>query len=381
MFDDRQIAEPTVRTRTHSKPLHSGIVVPSERWGVAANRRQHRLTGIAASIAPGGGFATSKHQLSHMAPSSSALLLLTCLAAAAAALYLAAPASPTPGLASGSRVLVTGASSGIGEELVYALARRNASLVVTARRRLLLEKVARRARELGAVEVHAVTADFATVGEGGAVVAAAVARLGGLDAVFLNHALISTRDWVEGGEASYLRTMMQICFSSFVELTTAALPHLRASDAGGRIIVSSSAAGETPVGGQAAYAAAKHACVGFFSSLRHDLALHRTNVSVTIAVIGRIDTGGSALGLNGTMKYVPTTGVEGVVQAMVGGAAARLDEVRYPWFQITMNFWFAKLLPKVHAALVILCGQSDPCTNVPEVLLPLSCFSQIRALL
>jgi short-subunit dehydrogenase len=317
-----------------------------------------------------------------MAPSSSALLLLTCLAVAAAALYLAAPASPTAGLASGSRVLVTGASSGIGEELVYALARRNASLVVTARRRLLLEKVARRARELGAAEVHAVTADFATVGEGGAVVAAAVARMGGgLDAVFLNHALISTRDWVDGGEASYLRTMMQICFSSFVELATAALPHLRASDAGGRIVVSSSAAGETPVGGQAAYAAAKHACVGFFSSLRHDLALHRTNVSVTIAVIGRIDTGGSALGLNGTMKYVPTTGVEGVVEAMVGGAAARLEEVRYPWFQITMNFWFAKLLPKVHAALVILCGQSDPCTNVPEALLPLSCFSQIRALL
>jgi short-subunit dehydrogenase len=59
------------------------------------------------------------------------------------------------------RALITGASSGLGEQFAYQLAQQRYDLVIIARRAERLNAVAARARELGAAEVEAIVADLA----------------------------------------------------------------------------------------------------------------------------------------------------------------------------------------------------------------------------
>jgi short-subunit dehydrogenase len=66
------------------------------------------------------------------------------------------------------------------------------------------------------------------------------------------------------------------------------MPWLEASR--GRLVVVSSAAGKLGLPRVAPYAATKHALHGFFDSLRHELREKASNVTVTMAVLGSIDT-------------------------------------------------------------------------------------------
>jgi short-subunit dehydrogenase len=75
-----------------------------------------------------------------------------------------------------------------------------------------------------------------------------------------------------------VREVMELNYFSVVWLTLAALPHLKA--ARGRIVPVASVAGLTGVPSRSAYCASKHAVVGFFDSLRIELA--GTGVTVTV---------------------------------------------------------------------------------------------------
>uniref|UniRef100_M1AQJ5 Short-chain dehydrogenase n=1 Tax=Solanum tuberosum TaxID=4113 RepID=M1AQJ5_SOLTU len=63
----------------------------------------------------------------------------------------------------GKVVLITGASSGIGEELAYEYARRGCSLAIVARREKKLWKVAEKAKSLGCLDVISIRADVSNV--------------------------------------------------------------------------------------------------------------------------------------------------------------------------------------------------------------------------
>ncbi|KAL2515057.1 11-beta-hydroxysteroid dehydrogenase 1A [Forsythia ovata] len=63
----------------------------------------------------------------------------------------------------GKVVLITGASSGIGEHLAYEYAKRGACLVLAARRERSLQEVAERARDLGSPDVLVVRTDVSRV--------------------------------------------------------------------------------------------------------------------------------------------------------------------------------------------------------------------------
>merc|ERR1711871_1176095 len=94
-------------------------------------------------------------------------------------------------MGAGKRVLICGASMGIGEELVYQHAKRGASLVIVARSRDKLEAVADRARSLApaSTAVHVLTADLSDEASADLVVQHTVEKLGGIDTLILNHIL------------------------------------------------------------------------------------------------------------------------------------------------------------------------------------------------
>src|SRR3954467_1714085 len=89
----------------------------------------------------------------------------------------------------GQRVLITGASRGVGLAATEAFAREGAALALLARPSPALDDAVARARALGA-HAHATPADLARPEEGEAAVAAAHDRLGGLDVLVLNAATV-----------------------------------------------------------------------------------------------------------------------------------------------------------------------------------------------
>ena len=177
----------------------------------------------------------------------------------------------------GSRILLTGASEGIGRALALQLARRGARLVLAARDAARLESIAAECRAAGA-EAHAMPTDVSDPRACASLVDAAGAALGGLD-VLVNNA--GTTMWARFDAISDLgifERLMRVNYLAAVWLTHAALPQLKASR--GLVVGVASIAGLTGVPERSGYAASKHALVGFLESLR--IELEPEGVGVTL---------------------------------------------------------------------------------------------------
>ncbi|PVD36218.1 hypothetical protein C0Q70_03194 [Pomacea canaliculata] len=192
----------------------------------------------------------------------------------------------------GKRVLVTGASTGIGEQIAYLYARFGASVVVTARRQQQLQQVVARCRELGdpTAIFGYVVADMANLSSTEHVIQDAVQQLGGLDILVLNHIIPhNLGPWTSSAQnLTLLQRLLVVNLQSYVHLTSHALPHLTESN--GSIIVMSSLAGKVGIPFVAAYSSTKFALNGFFASLRNELIISDTPVSITLCTIGLVGT-------------------------------------------------------------------------------------------
>jgi short-subunit dehydrogenase len=174
-------------------------------------------------------------------------------------------------------VVVTGASEGIGRALCLALAPECPKLVLAARSAERLASLAEECRAAGA-DTLVVAGDLTSEAQCRALVAATVERFGRLDTLVANAGRTMWARADEIRDPGIFREVMELNFFSVVWLTLAALPHLKA--ARGRIVPVASLAGLTGVPSRSAYCASKHAIVGFFDSLRIELA--GSGVTVTI---------------------------------------------------------------------------------------------------
>lgn len=181
--------------------------------------------------------------------------------------------------------LVTGASSGIGEATAVDLARRGATVVVTARRAAELEATADQCRQ-HAKGSFAVTADLGVAGEPERVVAAAIAEHGRVDIV-VNNAGITLHRSAISTSAEDVERIMQINFLSAVRTTMAALPGMLERRRGSIVNVTS-VAGHLPNPSESAYGASKAA----LSLWSHGLGVDLDGTGVHVGEIspGPIDT-------------------------------------------------------------------------------------------
>ncbi|GAB6026585.1 hypothetical protein CHUAL_012998 [Chamberlinius hualienensis] len=234
----------------------------------------------------------------------------------------------------GKRVLVTGASSGIGKQIAFKYAALGAKLIITARRKELLDEVEKKCKELGAEFVRAIPADMAKPADRKTVVDETKKQLGGLDIIILNHALIHV-EWLTNTpeDVKITEKSMNVNFHSFVDITNQLLDELQKSN--GYIGIVSSVAGKLGSVRLAAYAASKHALQGFFSSLRQELRAKNSGVSVTLVVYGPVATEQamemsekSGKDVSSMMKYIGSS--EDAADALVQGVAARNYEVYFP---------------------------------------------------
>ncbi len=168
----------------------------------------------------------------------------------------------------GQRVLVTGASSGIGAAIARDLAACGATVGICARRTDLLESVLEDCRRTSPAS-RAWTIDLSELDGLDAFVHRVEAELGGID-VLVNNAGVSHAAEAVRTPRSALEEQLGINYLSPVQLTLAALPAMEARGAGHVVVISSMAA-RTSTPGEAAYAAAKSALTGYFEALAGEL--------------------------------------------------------------------------------------------------------------
>ncbi len=182
-------------------------------------------------------------------------------------------------------IVITGASDGIGAELARQLARDRPMLVLAARRRDALQAVAAQCEAAGATTL-VVPTDVAVEADCRALIAAAVDKFGGIDALVNNAGVSMHANFDEIADTAVYENLMRINLMGSVWPTHAALPHLKASR--GLIVAVASLAGLVGVPGRTTYCATKFAQIGFFEALRTEL--QPQGVDVTIVYPGVVAT-------------------------------------------------------------------------------------------
>ena len=177
----------------------------------------------------------------------------------------------------GQRIVLTGASEGIGRSLALALAARRARLVLAARDASRLESLARECRAAGG-EAVAVPTDVANAQDCEWLVGESMKALGGIDIVIHNAGITMWSRFDAVADLEIFERVMEVNYLAPVRLTALTLPHLKTSK--GLIVAVASLAGLTGVPERSGYAASKHAMIGFFDSLRIELADSGVDVSI-----------------------------------------------------------------------------------------------------
>ncbi len=168
----------------------------------------------------------------------------------------------------GKVVVITGASSGLGEAAARLLSREGARLVLGARRRDRLDALAAELTEAGG-EVLVQTTDVTAADQVQALVDGAVTRFGRID-VMLNNAGLMPNSPLDRRKLADWDRMIDVNIKGVLYGIAAALPHFQAQRSGHFINVSS-VAGHKVRPGSAVYSATKHAVRVISEGLRQEM--------------------------------------------------------------------------------------------------------------
>ena len=264
-------------------------------------------------------------------------------------------ALPAPG--NDRAAIVTGASSGIGEEFAQILSRRGYQIVLVARSADRLEQLAER---LGP-QAHPLPADLSDRAAR-AELPDRVAALGLTPDILVNNAGLSTLGLVAKSVPEQELNLVEVDVAAVVDLCSRFLPGM-VDRRRGAILNVSSIAGFGPLPGQAAYGAAKAFVLSYTHSLRGELK--GTGVTVTALCPGPVDTGfGEAAGFTkeeaeNSLPRVMWIPADQVAQAGVDGLAAgkavvvpgRVNRIASAFFRIAPPESLLPLLTRNHPAM------------------------------
>jgi short-subunit dehydrogenase len=183
-------------------------------------------------------------------------------------------------------VVITGASSGIGQELAYRLAEQGARLALAARGVDRLEAAQAECLKRGAREAIAIPTDVAEQSQCEALIKQTVEAYQRIDVLVNNAGISMWANFEDLKSLDMLEKIMRVNYLGSAYCTWYALPYLKQSK--GQIVGVSSLAGKNGIPTRSGYAASKHAMTGFFDSLRIELAPY--GVSVTMIYPGFVTT-------------------------------------------------------------------------------------------
>jgi short-subunit dehydrogenase len=192
---------------------------------------------------------------------------------------------------------ITGASSGIGESLVYEFVRMGAIVVASSNDLPGLERVKYACAEKSQM-VHCVPFDLADTSEINEIVEQQISKFGRID-FLLNIGGISQRATIVETPLWLDRRIFEINYFGTIALTKAVLPYMIIHKSG-HILATSSISGRFGFPLRSAYSASKQALHGFFETLY--LENKKFNIRTSVIIPGRVRTAISLHALNAEGK-------------------------------------------------------------------------------
>ncbi|EEC77184.1 hypothetical protein OsI_15677 [Oryza sativa Indica Group] len=201
----------------------------------------------------------------------------------------------------GKVVLITGASSGIGEHLAYEYARRGAYLALVARREESLREVGDAALAAGSPGVLVVAGDVSSPDDCRKFVDDTIRYFGRLDHLVNNASIWQVGKFEELTDVNHFRKLMDINFWGHVYPTRHAIPHLKKTR--GRIVGVTSNSSYIFMPRNTFYNASKAAAANLYETLRMELA--GDGIAITEVIPGVVEseiTKGKMLTKEGDMR-------------------------------------------------------------------------------
>jgi 3-oxoacyl-[acyl-carrier protein] reductase/2-[hydroxy(phenyl)methyl]-succinyl-CoA dehydrogenase BbsD subunit len=222
----------------------------------------------------------------------------------------------------GKRVLITGASSGIGEVTARAFVRGGAEVIITSEREQDLLRVAEELRNSGG-KVTPIVVDFTKPEQVAGFWAQAEAKAGGAIEILVNNAGVGLGAKLHEITDRQMRFVMEVNFFAMFSLSQQALIAMRERKQG-RIINITSSTARIGLGGVSAYSASKGACHTLTAALRQEA--YSSGIFVTEVLPISVNT--PFFNNVGGEKYRPT----GIVQTPehVAQCILRCAEARHP---------------------------------------------------
>ena len=230
-------------------------------------------------------------------------------------------------------IWITGASSGIGEALVKAFAAKDAKVVLSSRKQAELARVRQEAIDSGASadKLLVVPLDVLDSAAMPAAVQTVLDAFGRID-MLINNAGNSQRSFCLNTDMEVYRAMFELNVLGQIALTKAVLPSM-VEQGSGHLLVTASVAGKVGVPLRTGYCAAKHAVMGFFDSLRTEVADMGIRVTTIVPGFIRTNIGSNALAGSGEAVGKPDDDIEGgmdvtaCASAIVQGIADGIEEI------------------------------------------------------
>lgn len=253
--------------------------------------------------------------------------------------------------------VVTGASSGIGEEIARELARRGHGVTLVARRE---DKLAALAAELGET-AHVLAADLSKRSDRAALLGR-IEALGLTPDILVNNAGLSTLGPVAASDPEAELNMIEVDVASVVDLCSRFLPGMTSRRRGAILNVASTAAFQ-PLPGQAGYGACKAFVLSYTQSLTGEL--NGTGVTATALCPGPVDTGfGEAAGFSKedaeaalpSVMWMPAdavakTGVDGMAKGQMVAIPGTVNRVASVFAAVTPRKLLKPILARNHPGL------------------------------
>ena len=192
-------------------------------------------------------------------------------------------------------VVVTGATSGIGEACAIAFGKAGAKLVITGRNQEKLQQTESKLKDFG-IACLTVRADAASEEDNKQMAQAAIHKFGKID-ILINNAGISMRALFEDLDLSVFHKVMDTNFWGTVYATKYCLPEILKAQ--GSIVGVSSINGYRGTPARTAYTASKYAMNGFFESLRTEVMKRGVHVLVACPGFTASNIRNNALTANG----------------------------------------------------------------------------------
>jgi short-subunit dehydrogenase len=250
----------------------------------------------------------------------------------------------------GRRVLLTGASSGIGRSLAEQLASAGARLVVAARSTERLDELAVALRSAHQAEIVPVHADVTRDEDRRRALDAAVKQFGGLDVLVNNAGVASWAHFADCTE-EILRQVMEVNFFAPAELIRLAIPVLTQGQQPAIVNVASMC-GRRAMPAWSEYSASKFALCGLTEALRAEMARFDIDVLLILPGLTRSNLHRTLLRNEGRMKIDFDEGMppEQVAAGILAALRKNRKETvlgREARWMLRLNRFFPRLLDRL----------------------------------